>query len=47
MDKFKNKFYKSLNLDQETKQILKWYRKISVELKNESELKPTEKKKHG
>jgi hypothetical protein len=34
---FKNSFYKTLNLDSETKQILKWYRKTVKELKNESE----------
>jgi len=42
---FKNAFYKTLDLDSETKQILKWYRKVSKELKNESDLKKEDKKK--
>ena len=43
---FKNAFYKTLNLDSETKQILKWYRKTSKELQNESELKNKVQKKY-
>lgn len=41
---FKNAFYRTLNLDSETKQILKWYRKVSKELKNEAENKKESKK---
>jgi hypothetical protein len=37
MRDLKNSFYKTLNLDQEEKAILKWFRKVSKELKNESE----------
>lgn len=39
MKDFKNNFYRSLNLDKETKQILKWYRKINKEMQNELENK--------
>ena len=35
----KNSFYRTLHLDKETKDILKWYRKIIKSLQNESELK--------
>jgi len=35
----KNSFYRTLRLDKETKDILKWYRKIVKSLQNESELK--------
>jgi hypothetical protein len=45
MRDFKNAFYKTLDLDSETKQILKWYRKVVKELKNETELKKENKKK--
>jgi len=44
MRDFKNAFYRTLDLDAETKQILKWYRKVSKELKNEVEHKKESKK---
>jgi len=44
MRDFKNAFYRTLDLDSETKQILKWYRKTVKELKNESEYKKDRKK---
>jgi len=44
MRDFKDKFYRTLNLDNESKQILKWYRKVVKELKNESEVKKEIKK---
>lgn len=31
----KNKFYKTLNLDEDTKKILKWFRKVKKELIND------------
>ena len=31
----KNSFYKYLNLDEESKKLLKWYRKVSKDLLND------------
>lgn len=31
----KNKFYKTLNLDEDTKKLLKWFRKTKKELMND------------
>jgi len=34
---FKNAFYRTLHLDKESQQILKWYRKAVKSLQNEAE----------
>lgn len=39
----KNKFYRELNLDDDTKKILKWYKKASKELLNDEYEKEIEK----
>jgi len=42
----KNKFYRNLNLDHDTRKIMKWYRDLFQEMVNESKSnKPTKKKK--
>jgi len=43
----KNNFYRLLNLDKETKTILKWYRSIFKEIQNEYEGKILKKEKNG
>jgi len=46
MRDFKSQFYRTLNLDEESRKILKWYRKAVKELKNEAEgKKPAKEKK--
>ena len=35
----KNRFYRTLNLDNDTKKLLKWYRKVVKKMKQESDKK--------
>jgi hypothetical protein len=39
----KNAFYRTIHLDKESQDVLKWYRKIVKQIKNDSELKQYEK----
>lgn len=45
MKDFKSQFYRSLNLDFETRKILKWYKRISKDMMNENDHKKSEKDK--
>jgi hypothetical protein len=36
---FKNSFYRTLHLDKDSQQILKWYRSVIKSIKNDSEKK--------
>ena len=36
---FKGKFYRTLDLDDESKVILKWFKKVAKQLQNESDHK--------
>jgi len=36
---FKNKFYRTLELDKESRDILKWYRSVIKQIQNEADSK--------
>lgn len=42
MKDFKNKFYRSLNLDKDTRDLLRWYKKVSKEMQNEPDCKKSD-----